>query len=52
MSTECERAFSSTKKLVPPERKWLAEEVIEASEYLKNWWDQRLIQELEDDTEI
>jgi hypothetical protein len=42
MSTECERAFSSTKKLVTPERNWLAEEVIEASEYLKNWWDRGL----------
>jgi hypothetical protein len=52
MSTECERAFSSTKKLVTPERNWPAEEVIEASENLKNWWDRGLIQELENETEI
>jgi hypothetical protein len=52
MSAECERVFSSTKKLVTPERNRLAEEIIEASECLKNWWDRGLIQELEDDTEI
>jgi uncharacterized protein (DUF488 family) len=52
MSAEYERVFNSTKKLVIPERNRLAEEIIEASEYLKNWWDRGLIQELEDDTEI
>jgi hypothetical protein len=36
MSAECERVFNSTKKLVIPERNRLAEEIIEASEYLKN----------------
>jgi hypothetical protein len=46
------RAFSSTKKLVTSERNWLAEEVIEVSKYLKNWYNRGLIQELEDDTEI
>lgn len=37
MSVECERAFSSTKKLITPERNRLAEDIIEASERLKNW---------------
>jgi hAT family C-terminal dimerisation region len=36
MSAECERVFSSTKKLITPERTRLSEEPIEASEYLKN----------------
>ena len=35
MSTECERVFSSTKKLLIPERNQLAEDIIEACEYLK-----------------
>jgi hypothetical protein len=40
MSAECERVFSSTKKLITPERNRLAEEIIEASERLKNWWEE------------
>jgi len=36
MSAECERVFSSTKKLVTPERTRLAEDIVEASECLKN----------------
>jgi hypothetical protein len=36
MYTECERVFSSTKKLTIPERNSLAEEIIEVSECLKN----------------
>jgi hypothetical protein len=52
MSAECEKMFGSTKKLVTSERNRLTEEVIEASEYLKNWWDRGLIQELEDDTQV
>jgi hypothetical protein len=43
MSAECERMFSSAKKLVSPERNRLHERVIEASECLKNWWDRGLI---------
>ena len=35
MSNECERVFSSTKKLLIPERNQLAEDIIEASECLK-----------------
>ena len=51
MSAECERVFSSTKKLITPERNRLSEESIEASEYLKNWWDRGLITQQED-TEV
>jgi hypothetical protein len=53
MSAECERIFSSAKKLVSPERNRLHEQIIEASECLKNWWDRELIVQqphvLEDD---
>ena len=45
MSAECERVFSSTKKLITPERNQLHTEIIEASECLKNWWDRRLIKQ-------
>jgi hypothetical protein len=43
MSAECERMFSSAKKLISPERNRLHERMIEASECLKNWWDRGLI---------
>ena len=52
MSAECERVFSSTKKLITSERNRLAEEIIEASECLKNWWDRGLIQQLEEEEAI
>ena len=52
MSAECERVFSSTKKLITPERNRLAEEIIEASECMKNWWDRGLIQQLEEEEAI
>jgi hAT family C-terminal dimerisation region len=45
MSAECERVFSSIKKLITPERNRLHMDIIEASECLKNWWDYRLIQQ-------
>src|SRR5271156_1806088 len=45
MSAECERVFSSTKKLITPERNRLHVEIIEVSECLKNWWDHGLIQQ-------
>jgi hypothetical protein len=48
MSAECERVFSSTKKLITPERNRLGEETIEASECLKNRWDRGLITQQED----
>jgi hypothetical protein len=43
MSAECERVFSSAKKLITPERNALADNTIEACECLKAWWDQGLI---------
>jgi hAT family C-terminal dimerisation region len=52
MSAECERVFSSTKKLITPERNRLAEDIIEASECLKNWWDRGLIEQQDDGTEV
>jgi hypothetical protein len=39
MSTECERVFSSTKKLLSPHRCSIKEDLMEASECLKAWWD-------------
>ena len=45
MSAEYERVFSSVKKLITPERNHLHEQIIEASECLKNWWDHRLIKQ-------
>ena len=45
MSAECERIFSSTKKLITPERNRLYEQIIEAFECLKNWWAQGLIEQ-------
>jgi hypothetical protein len=52
MSARWKTVFSRTKKLITPERKRLAEDVIEESECLKNWWGRGLIQQLEDDEEI
>jgi hypothetical protein len=37
MSTECERVFSSTKKLLAPMRNGFKEDIIEATECLKAW---------------
>jgi hypothetical protein len=51
ISAECERVFSSTKKLITPERNRLTEDIIEASEYLKNWWDHGLIKQQDGDEE-
>ena len=45
MSAECERVFSSAKKLITPERNRMHEQIIEVSEYLKNWWDHGLIKQ-------
>jgi hAT family C-terminal dimerisation region len=47
MSTECERVFSSAKKLITPERNALLEDLIEACECLKAWWKKDLIQQQE-----
>jgi hypothetical protein len=48
MSAECERVFSSAKKLLSPERNALADNTIEACDCLKAWWDQGLIRGLHD----
>jgi hypothetical protein len=52
MSAEYEKVFSSTKKLIALERNRLAEEIIEASECLRNWWDRGLIHQLEEEEAI
>jgi hypothetical protein len=41
-----ERAFSSTKKLITPERNSIGDNTIEASEYLRAWWNNGLIKRL------
>jgi hypothetical protein len=43
-SCECERAFSSAKRLITPDRNSLGDELIEALECLKAWWDNGLVQ--------
>ena len=43
MLTECERVFSSAKKIITPERNALSERVIEACECLKAWWRNKVI---------
>ena len=40
MAAECERTFSSVKKLITQERNALSDAAIEACECLKTWWDQ------------
>jgi hypothetical protein len=42
-STECKRVFDSTKKLVSPHRCSIKEDLMEASECLKAWWDSGII---------
>jgi hypothetical protein len=36
---------------ITPERNRLTEDIIEASEYLKNWWDHGLIKQQDGDEE-
>ena len=43
-SCECERVFSSTKKLITPERNKLQDDTIEALECLKAWFDKGLVE--------
>jgi hypothetical protein len=43
ISCECERAFNSAKGLITPDRNALRNDLIEALECLKAWWDNRLI---------
>jgi hypothetical protein len=45
-SCECERAFSSAKKLTTPERNLLGDDIIEALECLRAWWNNGLVKRL------
>jgi len=47
MATECERVFSSAKKLLTPDRNALKDDIIEATECLKAWWKDELIKQLD-----
>jgi hypothetical protein len=40
---ECERVFSSSKRLITPDRNALGDELIEALECLKAWWANGLV---------
>jgi hypothetical protein len=42
-SCECERVFSSAKRLITPDRNSLGDELIEALECLKAWWANGLV---------
>ena len=44
MSPECERIFSSWKKLITAEHNKLGDGIIEATECLKAWWDAGLLE--------
>ena len=44
MSAECERVFSSAKKMVTVERNRLSEDIIQACECLKAWWDNGIME--------
>jgi hypothetical protein len=43
MSAECERVFSSAKKMITPDRNGLNSDIVEACECLKYWWDNSLV---------
>ena len=43
-SCEYERVFSSAKRLINPDRNALSDDVIEALECLKAWWDNKLVE--------
>jgi hypothetical protein len=45
ISCECERAFSSA-KLITPERNLLGDDIIEALECLRAWWNNGLVKRL------
>jgi hypothetical protein len=42
MSAEVERVFSSTKRLITPDRNRLSDEAIEILQLLKYWWNNEL----------
>lgn len=43
ISIECERVFSSIKKLINPQRYSIKEDLMEATECLKAWWYYKII---------
>jgi hypothetical protein len=45
-SYECEQALSSAKKLITPERNLLGDNIIEALECLRTWWNNGSIKRL------
>jgi len=49
MSAEIERVFSSTKKLLTPDRNALSTESLEVYELLRNWWRGDIILQRKDD---
>jgi hypothetical protein len=42
-ATDCERTFGSGWKLISPERNRSSDDIIEATECLKTWWDSGII---------
>jgi hypothetical protein len=38
MSSKCERAFSTGKRLIPDHRYGLKNDIIEADQYIKSWF--------------
>jgi hypothetical protein len=45
-AADYERTFSSGRKLISPERNRLSDDIIEATECLKAWWDSGIIKQL------
>jgi hAT family C-terminal dimerisation region len=45
ISAKYERVFSSAKKMITQELNSLTEDIIQACEYLKSWWDTGVIAE-------
>jgi hypothetical protein len=44
-SSECERVFSSAKRLITPSRNKMNDDLIEAMECLKAWWSKNLLRQ-------
>jgi hypothetical protein len=44
--SDCERTFSSGRKLISSERNRLSNGIIKATERLKAWWDSGIIKQL------
>ena len=43
MLAECERVFSSAKRMIPPDRNRLSNETIKMLQLLKNWWGHHIV---------